>query len=61
LLKKSHADSKNSQSQYPLTQGDGCDAKLDWWFTAEAKKPAASPLEPLEPVLPVLCDSVLKQ
>jgi len=55
-------DSKDCQNQDPLPQGDGCDAKLDWWFSAEAKNPPPSPItEPVEPILPVLCDAVLKQ
>lgn len=53
-------DSKECQTQDPLPQGDGCDAKLAWWFTAAAKKPAASPSEPVEPILPISCDVVLK-
>ena len=55
-------DSKECQSQDPLPQGDGCDAKLAWWFTQEAKKPPPSPItEPVEPVLPISCEAVLKQ
>jgi penicillin-insensitive murein endopeptidase len=56
---KCPSDSKECQSQDPLPQGDGCDAKLAWWFSAEAKKPAAAPTEPVEPVLPLSCDALL--
>ncbi|MFI3189565.1 MAG: penicillin-insensitive murein endopeptidase [Methylococcales bacterium] len=59
---KCPADSKDCQNQDPLPQGDGCDAKLAWWFTQEAKNPPPSPItEPVEPILPILCDAVLKQ
>lgn len=59
---KCPTDSKECQSQDPLPQGDGCDAKLAWWFTAEAKNPPPSPItEPVEPILPIACDAVLKQ
>lgn len=51
-------DSKECQSQDPLPQGDGCDAKLAWWFSAEAKKPASAPSEPVEPMLPLSCEAV---
>jgi penicillin-insensitive murein endopeptidase len=55
-------DSKECQSQDPLPQGDGCDAKLAWWFTQEAKNPPPSPVtEPVEPILPASCEAVLKQ
>jgi penicillin-insensitive murein endopeptidase len=53
---------KECQAQEPLPQGDGCDAKLAWWFTAAAKNPPPSPkTEPVEPILPLSCDAVLKQ
>lgn len=48
------------QSQEPLPQGEGCDAGLAWWFSAEAKKPPAKKLAPEKaPELPALCDRVL--
>ncbi len=52
-------DSKECQSQDPLPQGDGCDAKLAWWFSEEAKHPTSAPTEPVEPVLPLSCDVLL--
>lgn len=57
---KCPTDSKNCQSQEPLPAGDGCDTKLAWWFTADAKKPAKLPLKPAAEVkLPALCNTVL--
>ena len=48
------------QPQEPLPAGDGCDAGLAWWFSAEAKTPAAKKPEPTKPlVLPALCNRVL--
>ena len=54
-------NNKYCQGQEPLPYGDGCDAGLAWWFSAEAKTPAAKKHEPAKPPsLPALCDSVLK-
>ncbi|OQW69420.1 MAG: penicillin-insensitive murein endopeptidase [Proteobacteria bacterium ST_bin11] len=45
-------------SQAPLPAGDGCDASLAWWFSAEAKAPSNNvPLPP--PPLPALCEQLL--
>jgi penicillin-insensitive murein endopeptidase len=53
-------NNRHCQGQEPLPAGDGCDAGLAWWFSAEAKAPAAKKTEPAKPpLLPVLCDSVL--
>ncbi|MGR8979138.1 MAG: penicillin-insensitive murein endopeptidase [Gammaproteobacteria bacterium] len=49
------------RSQEPLPQGDGCDASLAWWFSAEAKVPAKKAPPPKPPVLPLECDNVLKE
>jgi penicillin-insensitive murein endopeptidase len=47
-------------SQDPLPAGDGCDASLAWWFSAEAKAPSKNvPLPP--PPLPALCEQLLRQ
>ncbi len=48
--------------QEPLPSGDGCDAGLAWWFSAEAKKPAIKkPIPDKTPELPALCNTVLKR
>jgi penicillin-insensitive murein endopeptidase len=49
------------EKQAPLSsKEDGCDASLDWWFSAEAKNPAPAP--PAPPVeLPELCEQLLKE
>ncbi|MBS3965020.1 MAG: penicillin-insensitive murein endopeptidase [Methylomonas sp.] len=52
--------SPGCQSQEALPAGSGCDAGLDWWFSAEAKLPSkAKPLPP--PPLPIQCEQVLRQ
>jgi penicillin-insensitive murein DD-endopeptidase len=59
---KCPAGNKDCQAQDPLPQGDGCDAKLAWWFTKEAKNPPPSPItEPVEPVLPTACEAVYQE
>ena len=47
-------------AQEPLPSGDGCDAGLAWWFSAEAKKPATGKPAPTPP-LPTLCNVVLNR
>lgn len=54
-------DSYDCRSQEPLPRGDGCDASLDWWFSAEAKAPAKKMPPPKAPILPSQCESVLKE
>ncbi|MGY6275995.1 penicillin-insensitive murein endopeptidase [Methylomonas sp. MgM2] len=46
--------------QDPAPEGDGCDASLEWWFSAEAKiTSAAKPSKP--PKLPALCERIFNQ
>lgn len=52
-------DSPHCQGQEPLPAGDGCDAGLDWWFSAEAQHPAPAKTPPKPLVLPALCTQVL--
>jgi len=59
---KCPAQNKYCQGQEPLPPGDGCDASLAWWFSAEAKLPPAKKPEPAKPlVLPELCNQILKK
>lgn len=52
--------SPHCDSQEPLPAGDGCDASLAWWFSAEAKAPSKNvPLPP--PPLPALCEQLLRR
>ncbi|MDD2737350.1 MAG: penicillin-insensitive murein endopeptidase [Methylomonas lenta] len=52
----------NCHAQAALPAGDGCDASLAWWFSAEAKTPS-KPTKPAppKPPLPALCEQVLLQ
>ncbi|MBK8177158.1 MAG: penicillin-insensitive murein endopeptidase [Rhodospirillales bacterium] len=46
----------------PIPPGDGCDASLDWWFSAEARapKPPGPPPKPLSlDDLPPACRAIL--
>ncbi len=58
---KCPSGNRHCQSQEPLPAGDGCDAGLAWWFSAEAKKPSKTPLPSKPPELPALCQLLLKQ
>lgn len=42
----------------PPPPGDGCDASLDWWFSAESRRPVPRPPGP-PPMLPAACPGVL--
>jgi penicillin-insensitive murein endopeptidase len=54
------ADSPDCRDIAPPPPGDGCDATLDWWFTAEARRPpAVSPGPAAPPRLPQACAAVL--
>ncbi|WP_347989153.1 penicillin-insensitive murein endopeptidase [Methylomonas sp. AM2-LC] len=46
------------ESQQELPAGDGCDASLSWWFTAEAKQ-GASTSPAITPPLPAQCEKLL--
>lgn len=54
---------EHCKAQEPIEPGDGCDEKLDWWFSTEAleqaKKPPSSE-PPKMPELPAQCADVLK-
>jgi penicillin-insensitive murein endopeptidase len=52
------AGSPDCIPQSPVPAGDGCDAGLDWWFSAEARRPPARPPGP-PPRLPAACAGVL--
>ena len=56
---KCPADSPDCAQQEPLPEGDGCDAGLDWWFSAEANAPSAhKPAAPLK--LPAACNQLMQ-
>jgi penicillin-insensitive murein endopeptidase len=54
-------DSPYCEKQEPLPAGDGCDASLAWWFSAEAKAPAKKLPPPKAPILPARCAQVLSR
>jgi penicillin-insensitive murein endopeptidase len=45
--------------QAPLPAGDGCDASLAWWLTAEAQQAKPAPPVPQDVRLPVACQDIL--
>ena len=49
------------RAQAPTPRSDGCDATLDWWFTAEARAPYKGPKKPPLKLsdLPPQCRAVL--
>ena len=54
------ADSPDCADIAPPPPGDGCDATLDWWFTAEARRPPLRPSGPvITPRMPLACAAVL--
>jgi penicillin-insensitive murein endopeptidase len=52
--------SPQCQSQEAAPSGDGCDAGLEWWFSAEARQPA-KPAPRIEPILPAACEALLHE
>ena len=58
---KCPANSPDCDNQEPLPAGNGCDASLAWWFSAEAKNPPKTPPAAAPPPLPVLCEQLLTQ
>lgn len=54
-------NNNDCRGQESIPEGDGCDASLDWWFSAEAKAKASVTKKPEPPLLPPLCDAVLKE
>ena len=53
---------KHCVGQEQLPPGDGCDAGLAWWFSAEAKSPTTKKHVPEKPpALPALCEAVLRK
>lgn len=44
-----------------IPQGDGCDASLAWWFSAEAKAPPKKAPISATTLLPSQCESVLRE
>ncbi|MDO8937762.1 MAG: penicillin-insensitive murein endopeptidase [Methylicorpusculum sp.] len=55
-------DSPNCKAQDPVPNSNGCDASLDWWFSAEAKTPSTVPKKAPAPLrLPEQCNAVLTE
>ena len=55
-------DNARCTQQAAIPAGDGCDNALDWWFTAEARRPAkpeAPRAEPAAPAVPAACRPLL--
>ncbi|KAA6184333.1 penicillin-insensitive murein endopeptidase [Thiohalocapsa marina] len=54
-------DSPDCRQQPAIAPGSGCGAELDWWFSAEARRPAGSATRPADrPALPASCQAVLE-
>jgi len=59
---KCPADNPECLIQDAVPKGDGCDASLAWWFSAEAKADLLAPKKPAAvPVLPAQCQMVLNE
>ena len=55
------ADSSDCTEPQPLPEGEGCDASIDWWFSADARNTAAKRTPPGTgvPPMPDKCEAVL--
>jgi penicillin-insensitive murein endopeptidase len=55
-------DSPDCVEQEALLEGEGCDAKLDWWFTEDSRKTGAKRKPPAEsaPPMPEKCEQILE-
>jgi penicillin-insensitive murein endopeptidase len=53
------AGSPDCRDIAPPPPGDGCDSTLDWWFSAEARRPLATGRGGPPPRLPQACAAVL--
>lgn len=47
--------------QAAIPRGDGCGKDLDWWFSAEARKPTKRSGPRAEPVMPTACRALLSR
>lgn len=54
-------DSGQCDQQAAIPPGDGCGKDLDWWFSAEARKPAKRSEPREEPVMPAACRPLLSR
>jgi penicillin-insensitive murein endopeptidase len=52
------AGSPECRMQPPVSEGDGCDATLEWWFSPEARR--AGPTYRPAPALPASCHALLR-
>ena len=52
-------DGTQCEQQAAIPAGDGCGRDLDWWFSAEARKPAKRSGPRAEPVMPAACRPLL--
>jgi penicillin-insensitive murein DD-endopeptidase len=52
-------DGTQCEQQAAIPSGDGCGQDLDWWFSAEARKPAKRSGPRAEPVMPAACRALV--
>ncbi len=52
-------DAAQCEPQKAIPAGDGCGKDLDWWFSAEARKPSKPGGPRAEPVMPAACRPLL--